>query len=86
MKLNVFINLVLDWPAIQFEKLQRWMDAGRQRNAPIPHPLAKRCFLVSEAPRGGHRIIIGFDNRDDMQEAYSAIANIRQIEAPHNAG
>lgn len=79
MKLNVAIMAALNWPCDKFEHLRDWLEAGERelrssQQTTKPNPLARRCCLMSEAHLSGHRLIIGFEKLDDLQDAHEFLA------------
>lgn len=75
MKLNVLIMRALDWPCSMGERLRDWLEAGeKQASQPEINPLARRCYLMSEAHLSGYRLIVGFESLDDLQDAQEFLA------------
>ncbi len=58
----------------------RWDAEQKQRTetakAADEHPLAKRCYLMSESHLSGHRLVVGFETLEDAQAAHSFVAHL----------
>lgn len=74
MKLNRFIVKMLDWPVTMGERLRDWLEEGQELQKQNPHPLSRRCYLTSEAHMSGYRLIVGFENLEDLDAAHSFLA------------
>lgn len=72
MKLNSLIMKMLDWPCTILDRLRDWLEAGREPEK--QNPLSLRCYLTSEAHMSGYRLIVGFENLEDLQDAHAYIA------------
>ena len=72
MRLNTLIIRVLDWPCQIGDRFRDWLEAGKETET--PNPLSRRCYLMSEAHMSGYRLIVGFENLEDLQAAHAYIA------------
>ena len=72
MKLNRLIVKMLDWPVTIGDRLRDWLEEGQELQK--QNPLSRRCYLTSEAHMRGHRLIIGFENLEDLDAAHSFLA------------
>jgi hypothetical protein len=74
MKLNRLIMKMLDWPSTMGDRLRDWLEEGHEIQKQSPHPLSRRCYLTSEAHMSGYRLIIGFENLEDLDAAHYFLA------------
>lgn len=62
--------------AISVSPHQLWKHQENGHRVREPNPLSKRCYLMSESHLSGFRLIIGFENLNDVGEAHAFVSRI----------
>lgn len=62
-----------------FEAMCRAAPAPQQATPePAPHPLAARCYTMSEPHLSGYRLILGFETLEAVDAAHTWVENVRK--------